>query len=345
MKTNAYTPQFFVKLLVFFGFISVLFSCSKEDTFSTKREDSNYTLSIPKGFPEAPIINNIELSSNKIALGEALFNDPIVSSDSTVSCATCHKQQFAFADNKPVSFGVNGKKGFRNSPSLTNVVYNKTFFHDGGIFSLDLVFEGPVMDSLEMNNSYPYLMDKLNASPKYQKMFQEVYGKGATPKNFTDAMLAFHYTFISGNSKYDKFHFQGDSSALNASEIRGMSLFNSDKTNCSKCHSDFNFTNEGFYNIGQYEVYPDPGRYRISINPLDKGKFRVPSLRNVEYTAPYMHDGNVQTLEEVVEHFNSGGKVHQNKSELIKPLNLTAQEKTDLVNFLKALSDEEFVGK
>jgi cytochrome c peroxidase len=148
---------------------------------------------------------------------------------------------------------------------------------------------------------------------------------------------------ISGNSRFDKYYFQDDNTALTKEEIKGMELFYSNRANCSSCHSDFNFTDYSFKNNGLYMVYEDPGRFKLTNNEEDRAVFKVPSLRNADLTAPYMHDGSIASLEEVVAHYNSGGKDHPHKSDLIRPLNLTPEEQTALLAFLKSLTDTDFI--
>jgi cytochrome c peroxidase len=159
----------------------------------------------------------------------------------------------------------------------------------------------------------------------------------------TRALASFQRILISGNSRYDQYAFQEKEEALTSEEKRGMELFFSEKTQCSSCHSDFNFSDGGFHNIGLYKSYDDPGRERITNQAEDHGKFKTPTLRNIELTAPYMHDGSLTTLEEVIEHFNSGGINHQNLDPRVKALNLSQTEQSELIAFLKSLTDEEFV--
>ncbi|MBC7425878.1 MAG: c-type cytochrome, partial [Bacteroidia bacterium] len=153
----------------------------------------------------------------------------------------------------------------------------------------------------------------------------------------------FERTLISGNSRFDQYFYQNNKNALSSDEINGYNLFISNKTNCSQCHSGFNFSNYSFENNGLYENYADSGRMRLTNQESDRGLFKVPSLRNIEFTAPYMHDGSFQTLEQIIENYNNGGKSFKNKSKLIVPLNLSNQEKHDLISFLKSLSDYQFI--
>jgi cytochrome c peroxidase len=173
-------------------------------------------------------------------------------------------------------------------------------------------------------------------------MSRDAYNRLPDPFVITRALATFERTLVSGNAPVDLYQ-NGNKSALSESQIRGMNLFYSNQTNCSSCHGGFNFTNHDFENNGLYVDYPDNGRERLTNNPADRALFKTPSLRNVALTPPYMHDGSISTLKDVIEHYNSGGHSHPNKSALIKPLNLTAEEKEDLIHFLESLTDQTFV--
>lgn len=328
--------------ILFFSLFIFLFSCRKD-----KPEDISlnqpYFLQYPAGFEPMNFPEGNELTNLRITLGKKLFFDKRLSRDSTVSCGSCHFQQHAFADFSKLSSGIENRKGFRNSPTLANLGYHPYFFFDGGVPTLELQILAPIEDEFEMDFSVPGVIERLKTDTEIQQLSQLAYGRNFDPFVLTRSIAAFERTMVSGNSRFDQYYYQGKTAALNNSEKRGMELFFSNKTNCSTCHSGFNFTNYEFKNIGLYETYTDSGRTRITLNPADRGKFKTPTLRNIAVTAPYMHDGSMNTLEEVIEHFNSGGKNHANKDVLIQPLNLTQTEKTDLVNFLKALTDDEFL--
>lgn len=318
------------------------FSCKKE-----KHEDiivnQPYLLQYPVGFQPMNFPSGNELTTLRVALGKQLFFDKRLSRDSTIACASCHFQQHAFADFNQLSIGIENRKGFRNSPTLVNLGYHPYFFFDGGVPTLELQILAPIEDVNEMDFSVPGVVERLKDDAEIQQLSQLAYGRSFDPFVLTRSIAAFERTMISGNSRFDQYYYQGKTNALNDSEKRGMDLFFSNKTNCSNCHAGFNFTNYEFANIGLYETYTDSGRTRITLSTADRGKFKTPTLRNIAVTAPYMHDGNINTLEEVIAHFNSGGKNHPSKDVLIKPLNLTTTEKTDLVNFLKTLTDDEFL--
>ncbi len=309
---------------------------------NTNNGDSPYDLVIPTGFPAIEIPEGNELTVSRVALGKELFFDPILSRDSSVSCGSCHFADKAFSDVVALSKGVEGRLGGRNSPTLANVGYHPYFFKDGGIPTLELQVLAPIDDHAEFDTDVPTLIDRLAKRPHYVEQARKAYGRDMDAFVLTRSISAFERTLVSGNSAYDRYT-QGNETALNAEEKRGLDLFTSNRTNCTGCHSGFLLSDFSFKNNGLYASYADTGRMRITLNELDRAKFKVASLRNIEVTGPYMHDGSLSTLEEVVEHYNSGGQPHSNKSELIKPLALNEQEKSDLVSFLKSLTDEEFI--
>lgn len=215
---------------------------------------------------------------------------------------------------------------------------------DGGVVKLGMQAVVPIEDEAEMDFPLLDAAARLRKHPKYVALSQKAYGRFPDPFSITRALAAFERTFISGNSRYDRYVFQQQKEVLTDREIRGMKLFFSDRTNCSTCHKGFNFTNNEFENNGLQESYPnDPGRKRVTANPKDEGKFKVPTLRNIELTAPYMHDGRLENLASVVAHYNNGGRQHPNKNKLISPLGLSKEEQSDLVLFLKTLTDTSFI--
>ena len=207
---------------------------------------------------------------------------------------------------------------------------------------MELQVTAPIQDHNEMDINILEVTDRLKAVSEYVRLSKLAYNKEPGPFVITRAISAFERTLISGNSDYDKFK-NGNTSALTVSEKRGKDLFFSNRTNCSSCHSGFNFTDNTFQDVGLYQNSNDSGRMRITLDENDRNKFVVPSLRNVEVTEPYMHDGSLATLEEVIDFFNTGGHLSVNKSNLVTALGLTPLEKMDLVNFLKSLTDDEFL--
>lgn len=283
------------------------------------------------------------MSWERIELGRKLFFDPILSVDSSMSCATCHQTQHGLANPQPVMRGVFGRLGFRNTPTLTQVAYSPYFFAEGGSPTLEMQVLGPIEDHNEFGFNGAELAQKIKGHPVYDKLAQQAYARPMDMYVLTRAIAAYERTMISHQSRFDQFYYRGDSTALSPQELRGWKLFSSDRTNCINCHSGFSFSHYQFENIGLYETYTDQGLARKTMQDDDVGKIKVPTLRNVAYTAPYMHDGSVQTLTRVVNHFNEGGKGHPNQSELIRPLGLSAPEVADLVAFLRSLSDDVFL--
>lgn len=327
---------FFISLL----YCTFFFSCKKEDDLQIAEQE---IMKIPMGFPAIQFPDGNEFTKERWALGKQLFYDTQLSKNNTVSCASCHKQEFAFSDNVSFSAGDNNAPGTSNAPTLTNVAYHPYYTRAGGVPTLEMQILVPIQEHNEFNTNMLDVVDKLKRNKSYNQQAQTAYGRALDPFVITRSIATFERSLISGSSRYDDYNYAGNTRALSKSELRGLSLFKSDKTNCSKCHSGFNFTNYAFENNGLYLNYADSGRMRLTHLPEDRAKFKVPTLRNIALTAPYMHDGSLATLADVVEHYNSGGKNHINKSNLIVPLALTNQEKQDLVNFLNTLTDPAFV--
>lgn len=311
---------------------------------SCQSDNSTTFISIekPTHFPEIPTPDDNQFTISRIELGKKLFYEPMLSIDSSVSCATCHLQNRAFTDGVPKSIGVHGRIGMRNAPALINLAYDQFFFRDGGVSSLETQAMSPINNELEMDFDIHEAAEGLAESTFYQQLSQESYQREMSAYVVVRALAAFQRTLISGNSPFDDYFYNNNESALSESQKEGQAIFFG-KGNCSNCHNGFNLTNFGFENNGLYLNYTDKGRSRITLQQTDEGKFKVPTLRNVEKTAPYMHDGSLQTLESVIEHYNNGGKNHENQSEFVKPLHLTEQEKVNLVSFLHALTDETFL--
>lgn len=294
------------------------------------------------GDPSWNIPMDNPMTSEKVALGKRLFFDPILSSDRTVSCASCHVPEKAFADPRRVSTGVAGRKGTRNSPALINLVYKKDFFWHGSSPGLEQQVLLPITAENEMNSSLEEVIRRLNGDPEYVAAFRQTFGTAPDVNTLTDAIASFERSLISNQSPFDHY-MAGDSNAMTAAQIRGMQLFRGEKAECFHCHEDPYFNSLSFENNGLYEEYEDPGRWEVTGKESDKGKFMVPTLRNIEHTAPYMHDGSLHSLEEVIDHYSSGGKNHPNKSGFIRRFILSPQEKSDLIAFLQALSDPVFI--
>ena len=330
------------KLAIGLVLSSALFmACSKEK--NEVGPVAKEVLTIPEGFPEMTFPEDNKFTPARWELGKKLFYDPILSVDGKVSCASCHKADLAFADDKAFSPGVEGRPGVRNAPSLANVGYHPYYLREGSVPILEMQVLVPIQEENEFAHDILHIVDSLKNDQIYIKMSMEAYDREPDPFVITRALATFERTLISGDSRFDQYYYQGDKSMLTKEESRGKKLFFSDRTNCSGCHGGFNFTDYSFKNNGLEAVYDDIGRMRFTGAPEDESLFKVPSLRNVELTSPYMHNGKFATLMEVVEHYNLGGKQHPNKSQLLKPLELTSQEKNDLVAFLKSLTDYNFI--
>ncbi|MEM6764467.1 MAG: cytochrome c peroxidase [Bacteroidota bacterium] len=304
---------------------------------------ARYELSLPKGFPSPPIPEDNPLTQVSVTLGKALFYDNMLSIDSSMSCASCHLLSAGLADHHPISVGIEGRIGFRNVPTLTNIAYHPYFFVEGGSPSLERQVLGPICNNDELGFNAADLAVRLTNNTVYQDLAMEAYGRPMDLFVLTRALASFERTMISYQSPYDLAQRENDPGYLSAEAVRGRDLFFSPRTACASCHSGPNFTNFSFENIGLETEYVDQGRYRVSLREEDIGKFKVPTLRNIGLTAPYMHDGRMESLEEVIAHYDQGGAGHINQHPLIKPLSLTKQEKQDLIAFLHSLTDKHFI--
>lgn len=304
----------------------------------------------PLGLPPIPWPEGNPYSKEKADLGRILFFDKRLSSDQTISCASCHSVSFACGDSKPVSEGINGAMGTRNSPALVNSAYNQPFFWDGRAQTLEEQCEGPLANPMEMttaqdpHEAHKECVERVREIAGYQALFENAFDSNEiTMEKIAQAISTFERTILSGNSPYDRYA-AGDTTALSEKEIRGFAVFS--QSNCIICHSGFNFTGNRFNNIGigMDALQPDLGRYTITQNEKDWGAFKTPTLRELEYSGPYMHDGSLKTLEEVVDFYDKGGIKNKNLNPLIHPLNLSSEDKNDLVLFLKALGGEGWQG-
>lgn len=294
----------------------------------------------PLGLKKPPVPADNPMTKEKIELGKMLYFDKRVSKDGTVSCATCHDPKKGWAEHSPTSTGIHKQVGGRNSPTVINAAYASSQFWDGRAASLEEQAVGPVGNPIEMGNSMEAVVEKFSKIPEYQKRFQKVFGTGVTEKGFAQAVAAFERTILSGDSPYDRF-LAGDAGALTAAQKRGLKTF--EKAGCSNCHTPPLFSDYDFYNAGvdADKAKPDEGRKAVTKKDDDTGAFRVPSLREVANTAPYFHDGSVQTLEKAVALMAVGGKDNPHRSsdfDVVREARLTAQDQKDLVAFLKALS-------
>jgi cytochrome c peroxidase len=341
----------------------------------------------PLGLPEVPIPPDNPQTEEKIILGDKLFHDVRFSTTGDVSCSTCHAREKAFTDNLRVSEGINKLNGTRNAPTVINAAYNKTQFWDGREPDLEGQSKQPPLNPVEMGLAdYEPILKVVRSDPEYTAQFKKVFGKAGndiTIDEVASAIAAFERTLIAGDSPFDRYQYGGETAALNASQLRGLQLFTG-KGRCVSCHrieqTTALFTDHRFHNIGvgfkrvrgkeaataaeflkakhagadvditvlTQENMSELGRFAVTENGTQVGAFKTPTLRNIEVTQPYMHDGSLETLEEVVTFYNNGGRLQKEDplspflSGGIKPLDLTEVEQTDLVNFLKALTSPEY---
>lgn len=286
--------------------------------------------------------------TNEIALGKSLFFDTILSRDSSISCASCHKPEFAFADNTPTSFGVYKRSGSRNTPSAMNMSARNFYFWDGRAETLEEQAIGPIENPVEMDLPISIAIRRLLKNEKYLQSFRLVYNQLPNSENLAKAIAAYERTLETGDTDFDNYMSGKDTTLISESAKRGLNIFNN-KGKCFDCHFGVDFTgNDQFKNIGLYngKDLNDVGRYKISGKEKDLGTFKVPGLRNVAQTAPYMHNGMHKTLREVIDYYNEPDKFISNsinRDPLLKePLGLTETEKKDLENFLLSLSDYRF---
>lgn len=285
----------------------------------------------------------------RVRLGRWLFYDARLSADGTVSCATCHHPENAFSESTPVSTGIGGQKGGRKAPSFVNQAWTvyPHFFWDGRSFSLEDQALGPVQNPIEMGNTLQAMIVTLQGSDNYARYFEEAFGTGEiTPDRVAKAIADYERTRMSGNSAWDRWKHGGDEAAVSELVKRGDELFLG-KATCNKCHLGQNFTDSRFHNLGigwdsESQTLADEGRYVVSEEEEDRGAFKTPTLRDVSKHAPYMHDGSLATLREVVEHYNQGGIPNPYLSPRIQPLKLTEAEIDALVAFMEALDGEGY---
>ncbi|MFQ5657972.1 MAG: cytochrome-c peroxidase [Candidatus Methylomirabilales bacterium] len=278
------------------------------------------------------------MTRKKVALGKQLFFDPRLSADRTVSCGSCHDPDRAFTDGRPTSSGVKGRKTSRNAPTLVNRALGRSFFWDGRSTSLEALILEVMELPPALGTTHEVLANKLSRIEGYRRQFKQVFGGVVTAERAAMALGTFVRTLLSGGSAFDRFE-AGDKNALSPSARRGLALFRG-KARCVRCHTGPNFTDEKFHNtgVGLYQPSPDLGRYRVTGRDEDKGTFKTPTLRDVAKTAPYMHDGSLATLEEVVAYYDRGGIKNPYLDPQVRPLRFSLREKRDLVAFLKSLT-------
>lgn len=322
-----------------------LSGCGKDD--ASPAQDP-YTFVQPDNFPQAVYtFGNNPVTQDGFELGRMLFYDPILSADSTISCSNCHQQVRSFSD--PVhrfSKGVGDVSGFRNAPAIQNMAFQEHFFWDGGVNHLDFVPINAITSELEMQETLADVVLKLQRSTHYPARFAKAFGSTEiTSQKMLYALSQFMNMMVSANSRYDKY-IRGEKEQLTADELEGMQIFQS---KCASCHSTDLFTDGSFRNNGLDATFEaDSGRERITEYAADRGRFKVPSLRNAEVTYPYMHDGRFKTLENVLDHYRSAVKESETLDPLLRQSNqlgivITDDEKNKIISFIKTLTDRDFI--
>lgn len=322
--------------------VAMVFGCGG----NTPTDAPVTTASAPRGFPAGPVAatapDDNPLTEARVALGKRLFYDTRLSRTNDIACASCHKQDHAFADSGAVSKGVDGRKGTRNAPALVNLAWSTHLFWDGRVATLEEQAGKPIENPDEMDLPLSQAVARLAADASYVDAFTAAYGAGPDDRSLRYALASFVRILVSGASPYDRF-IAGDAAALSPAARRGEAIFSGSRGNCFHCHPQETLTNDGFFNNGTFVDGGDVGRQALTSHAADRGKFKVPGLRNVAASAPYMHDGSLATLEEVIDQYDRGGRGDASTDPQIHPLHLTADEKADLATFLRALSDETFL--
>jgi cytochrome c peroxidase len=303
------------------------------------------TGSAPAGFPAGPLSetgpSDNTLTEERARLGKRLFFERRLSRTNEIACGSCHAQEHGFADPRTVSLGVEGRSGKRNAPALSNLAWGVTFFWDGRAETLEEQAGMPIEDVLEMDLPLATAVGRLSDEAGYVEDFRLAYDSEPTEETLRKALASFVRTLASGNSAYDR-HLAGVPAALEPAALRGEALFFG-KAACFHCHPPGALTNDGFFNNGTFTDGADVGRQAVTGRTGDLGKFKVPGLRNVAVSAPYMHDGSLATLDDVVDHYDRGGLGHPSTDPQIETLGLSGDEKADLVAFMQALTDDEFL--
>ena len=304
------------------------------------------TIPVPLGLIPVQFPKDNPYTPEKAALGKLLYFDTRLSADNTVSCASCHSPEFAFTDGKAVSDGIRAQKGGRSAPTVINRAYSLNQFWDGRAKSLEEQAGGPMQNPIEMGNTHEGVVKSIQGIAGYAPLFAKAFGSPEIDiDRTTKAIATYERTVLSGNSAYDRYK-AGNKSALSAAQQRGMDIY-FNKAKCDQCHEGVNFTLNSYNNlgVGTDKPKPDAGRYEVTKNDADWGAFKTPTLRDIARTAPYMHDGSLATLENVVDFYNKGGIKNKNLDEKLKPLDLSKAEQTDLVAFLKSLNGEGWLAQ
>lgn len=290
-------------------------------------------------FDQIPAPPDNPVTQGKVELGFRLWFEPRLSADNRMTCATCHHHMRGFSNAEPNAAGVSGQRGRRNVPTIYGALYQKESFWDGRAKNLEDQALGPVTDPVEMNESLPNVLRKLSEVPYYQHKFQEVFGTPPTADGMAKALASFERALLMAPTPFERYQ-QGEPQALSPAQIRGMNLFFSPRARCSECHQGPAFSDQLFHNlgVGLDQPKPDLGRFEVTRMPWDRGAFKTPTLLNIARTAPYMHDGSLASLNDVIAFYNKGGLPNPQQDPRLRPLNLSEQEQSDLLAFLQSLS-------
>ena len=350
--------DFFKKILMAGLFGLLVFGCGDDgdDPMPTgpthpdiTYDPTPYDLKIPELFPIMEIPEDNPMTVQGVTLGRMLFYDPILSGDSTLACAGCHKQEFAFTDENRFSTGIDGLMGDRNAMQVINMGWVAKLFWDGRANGVADQALGPVENPIEMHDTWGNAVVKLTRHPDYPELFFRAFGTWDITKELTaDAIAQFERTLISGSSRYDTVLDTSIPVFLTDEELNGFDIFNTEKGDCFHCHAGILFTDDLFHNNGLDAVQVDEGLGKVTGSAFDNGKFKTPTLRNIALTAPYMHDGRFETLEEVIDFYSEGLQFSETIDPLMKNVHeggiqLTPQEKSDLISFLHTLTDSAFI--
>lgn len=338
------------KVLVILSILLLLLSCNGNDVIEPMPNDNpEILLDIPAGFPPLnSAVNWNRPTKYGVELGEKLFHDKKFSGNNTISCASCHNQANAFADNNAQAVGVYGRVGLRNAPPIQNLAFMTFYNWDGNILQLEKQPLVPIITHEEMNSSILEVIGKISDDHGYEDLFRRAFGdERITPERIYRSIAQYQYTLISADSKYDRVK-RNEGETFTESEARGYQIF---QQKCESCHSTALFTDQSFRNVGfpLNNSAEEAGRARVTGIPADFMTFRVPSLRNAEYTAPYGSFGQFPTLKAVLDYFDNGVLYADNLDPVLKKngnrIPLTEREKEDMVSFIHTLSDRKFVGK
>lgn len=329
---------------------SLALMCGCHAGIGDRPQGAPVSIQVPLGLPPVSLRGESRPTANSIALGRRLFYDARLSKDNSVSCASCHRPELGFKDARERSTGVAGAKGRRHAPTLLNTVYSAFLFWDGRAPSLEAQADGPITDHLEMNQTHEGLVARLQSDARYKTLFQSTFGTDdVTIERVATALASLERMMLCGNSAFDRYKYQGQKDALSAAQIRGLAIFTDpQKGNCVTCHTigpnyalftddDFHNTGEG---IGPDGEFTDLGRFEVTKRDQDKGAFKTPTLRNVAVSGPYMHDGKLKTLKDVVDFYAGRGNSNPYLDKRISAIQLSGRDRADLVEFMKSLTGE-----